>query len=72
MISVSPSESGRSGSRTRKALSKCSTGFQPVPVSNRVALPIRCLLLFLIASTRTRTRNASLEARNDFRFTIEA
>jgi hypothetical protein len=31
--------SGRSGSRTRKALSY-STGFQPVPVAHRVALPL--------------------------------
>lgn len=36
--STGPGHSGRSGIRTRKA-HKCSTGFQPAPVANRVALP---------------------------------
>jgi hypothetical protein len=54
--------SGRGGSRTRKAYR--STGFQPGPVAHRVALP------FLSSSTptRTRTRNLSLEARDDCPF----
>ena len=43
-----------------------STGFQPGPVANRVALP------FLFSSpTRIRTWNAGLEAWHDVRFTIE-
>lgn len=66
MISVSPSESGRSGSRTRKGLSP-PTGFQPMPGTNREALP-----LSLNASTRTRTQNIPLEAGHDLHFTIEA
>jgi hypothetical protein len=50
--------SGRGGSRTRKA--HRSTGFQPDPVTHRVALP------FPISSpTRIRTRNTSVETRGD-------
>lgn len=54
--------SGRGGSRTRKAYR--SAGFQPGPVAHRVALP------FLSSSTptRTRTRNLSLEVRDDCPF----
>ena len=48
--STGPGHSGRSGSRTRKALSY-STGFQPVPVANRVALPF---VKFSTSSSPTR------------------
>ena len=44
----------------------CSTGFQPAPVTNRVALP------FVSSPTRIRTWNAWLEARNDHPFHHQA
>ena len=51
---------------------RSSTGFQPAPVTNRVALPfVRARRTLLSSPTRIRTRNTSLEARDDFRFTIE-
>jgi hypothetical protein len=46
-----------------------STGFQPVPVALRVALPF--VVSQFSSPTRSRTRNASFEARHDVRFTIE-
>ena len=70
--STGPGHSGRSRSRTHKVLSY-STGFQRVPVAKRVALPfVRQWRLFTHSSpTRIRTRNTSLEARDDVHFTIE-
>ena len=64
--------SGRSGSRTRKAV---STVLDRLPTGSRArnrqsGCPSVCLV-FNSSPTRIRTRNISLEARHDVRFTIE-
>ena len=71
MISVSPSGCNLTKRKGRESNPQgvCSTGFQPVPVANRVALPFSHVRKN--TSTRIRTRNASFEARHDVHFTIE-
>ena len=77
--SVSGNQHRTRPQRTERELNPQGTNHAR-PASNRFPSPIGwpfqfgfCRrLLFFIASTRTRTRNSSLEARNDFRFTIEA